>query len=299
MGMTTGAVPPQHAHCLNCDAPLTGPWCARCGQKDPHPDLTLQELVHDAVHELSHWDGKVLSTFRVLLTRPGQLTVDFLAGRRARWLPPLRLYLIASVAYFLVGPAVRRFTHQPDTAAIKVTLPDSLFAVSGSAAAGSRALRPDVAAAFDSSRVGRVLGAKRIERVTNDPQAFSHAVRAAFPKTMFVLMPLFALLLLFAWRDAQPLYVPHLYFSLHLHAFAFAAMTVAQVPELVGMPRTAAWAGRGFLLALVVYAFLAFRRVYGGSAMRTLFRCALVGVEYLVVFLAVISMVGILAVLTL
>jgi hypothetical protein len=299
MGVNAGAEPSHHARCLNCDAPLAGPWCAHCGQKDPHPDLTLHELLHDAAHELSHWDGKVLSSFRVLLTQPGQLTIDFLAGRRARWLPPLRLYLIASVAYFLSGPAVRYFTHQPDTSPIKVSVPDSLFAPRDSAAPGGRALRPEIAAGLDTSPLGRFLGAKRIERVTNDPQALNHAVRAAFPKAMFVLMPLFALLLLFAWRDAEPLYVPHLYFSLHFHAFAFAALTVAQIPQLVGMPRTAAWAGRAFLLSLGVYAFLAFRKVYRGSVARTLLRGALVGAVYLVVVVAVTAIVGIFAVLTL
>jgi hypothetical protein len=68
--------------CLNCGATMGGPYCASCGQKQPHPDLTLRELVHEATEELAHWDGKVPATLKTLFLKLGQLTMDFLAGRR-------------------------------------------------------------------------------------------------------------------------------------------------------------------------------------------------------------------------
>ena len=88
------------AACLNCGAALTGAYCARCGQKATRPDLTLGGFLHETTHELAHWDGKVPATLKTLFLKPGQLTIDFLAGRRARWLSPLRVYLICSVAFF-------------------------------------------------------------------------------------------------------------------------------------------------------------------------------------------------------
>src|ERR1700730_11170565 len=120
----SGAPQRHHTNCLNCGALLAGPWCARCGQQDPHPELPLHELLHDVAHEFTHWDGKVLGTLRELMTRPGQVTVDFLAGRRVRWLPPFRLYLIASIAYFLSVPAVEFITHGRATTITKVSIPD-------------------------------------------------------------------------------------------------------------------------------------------------------------------------------
>ena len=65
---------------------------------DPNP--TLGEFVHEAAGEFLHWDGKLATTFRLLFTQPGELTREYLAGRRASYLSPLRLYLTCSVLFF-------------------------------------------------------------------------------------------------------------------------------------------------------------------------------------------------------
>ena len=79
--------------CLNCGAPLTGPFCAQCGQRDVPPYPSVRELVSDAFSEFSGWDGKLADTVRAAHAAPGQLTHRFLEGRRARYISPLRLYL--------------------------------------------------------------------------------------------------------------------------------------------------------------------------------------------------------------
>lgn len=93
----------KEAHCLNCAALLTGPWCAACGQRGMPADPTWGEVTHQAAAELLNVDGKVLVTVRLLLTRPGELTAELLRGRRAPYVNPLRLYLTASLVYFLLG----------------------------------------------------------------------------------------------------------------------------------------------------------------------------------------------------
>lgn len=95
--------------CANCDAPLAGEYCSRCGQKhEPH----LHKLSHfagEAFESLTHADSRLWRTLGYLLTRPGRLTQEFFSGRRARQLPPFRLYLVISVFFFLVAgmPGVR------------------------------------------------------------------------------------------------------------------------------------------------------------------------------------------------
>src|ERR1043165_1590104 len=92
--------------CLNCGTPLAGPFCSACGQRDIPPYPSMRELVVDAFWELSGWDGRFASTVKALVRRPGMLTREFLEGRRARYLSPLRLYLMASLAYFLFAASV-------------------------------------------------------------------------------------------------------------------------------------------------------------------------------------------------
>ena len=79
-------------------------FCGACGQRSVPANPTVSELAGDAWQELSGYDGRIAATFRGLL-HPGRLTLEYLQGRRARYLPPIRLYLIASVTYFLLAAA--------------------------------------------------------------------------------------------------------------------------------------------------------------------------------------------------
>lgn len=86
--------------CRNCEAPLAGRWCHACGQdsRDPLRDHAL--LVGEFLDNVVGWDSRLVRTLRLLFGSPGALTGEFVSGRRARYLGPLRLYLIASVLFF-------------------------------------------------------------------------------------------------------------------------------------------------------------------------------------------------------
>lgn len=93
-------------HCENCGAPLTGEFCGQCGQHAIDYRRSIVRVLLDAADSFLNWDTKFLKTLGLLLIRPWELTNDFNAGRRARYVHPLRLYLIASVIFFLVARAV-------------------------------------------------------------------------------------------------------------------------------------------------------------------------------------------------
>jgi hypothetical protein len=88
--------------CTNCDAKSADQYCARCGERQPgHHDLSVGHFVHDVVHEFVHLDSKVLRTLRDLVARPGFLTEEYFAGRKSRFIPPLRLFLTLFALQFL------------------------------------------------------------------------------------------------------------------------------------------------------------------------------------------------------
>src|SRR2546423_7905506 len=93
-------------HCENCGAPLTGEFCGQCGQHAIDYRRSIFRVLLDAADSFLNWDTKFLYTMNQLLIHPWQLTNDFNAGRRARYVHPLRLYLIASIVFFLVARAV-------------------------------------------------------------------------------------------------------------------------------------------------------------------------------------------------
>jgi hypothetical protein len=93
--------------CANCEAVSeAAAFCPHCGQKHAVPgDLGLGKAWRHVVDEVLNLDGRIFHTLKLLYTRPGQLTLDFLEGRRARHVHPLRLFLVFSALYFLIaGP---------------------------------------------------------------------------------------------------------------------------------------------------------------------------------------------------
>jgi hypothetical protein len=100
-------------HCENCGAPLTGEFCSQCGQHAIDYRRSIFRVLLDAADSFLNWDTKFLHTMNQLLIRPWQLTNDFNAGRRARYVHPLRLYLIASIVFFLLARAIDWESHGP------------------------------------------------------------------------------------------------------------------------------------------------------------------------------------------
>src|SRR5262245_46278012 len=97
--MSTSVVDPP-AQCPNCGAVLEGKYCSQCGQKVTSLNPTLGEVLHDLVHEIVHVDGKIITTLRYLIAKPGFLSLEHFEGRRARYVAPIRLYLLLSVLCF-------------------------------------------------------------------------------------------------------------------------------------------------------------------------------------------------------
>ncbi len=87
--------------CLNCGAPLTGPYCASCGQQ-AHVHRTLTALWHDIAHGVFHFEGKVWETLPLLAWRPGEVTRRYIHGERARFISPLALFLFSIFLMFAV-----------------------------------------------------------------------------------------------------------------------------------------------------------------------------------------------------
>ncbi len=91
-----------HAPCRNCGTVLQGPYCHVCGQHGHDPLRSVAHAVEDVFESFWHLDGRVFRTLRDLLV-PGRLAAAYLDGRRARYLPPLRLFVILTVLTFFVG----------------------------------------------------------------------------------------------------------------------------------------------------------------------------------------------------
>ena len=89
--------------CLNCGTTLDGQYYGNCGQRATSRLISVWELLRDAFGDLLELDSRLWRTLIPLTIRPGQLTRDYLEGRRARFMPPFRMYLVLSIVFFLVA----------------------------------------------------------------------------------------------------------------------------------------------------------------------------------------------------
>jgi len=96
-------MPEASPNCLNCGARLKGQYCGTCGQRSRSRLISLWELISDAFGDLLEIDSRLWQTLLPLLIRPGRLTADYLQGKRARFMPPFRMYLVLSLLFFIVA----------------------------------------------------------------------------------------------------------------------------------------------------------------------------------------------------
>ena len=288
-------------NCRNCGAVLAGEYCSRCGQREGRRDRGFAALLGELVGELFDWDSRFWRTLGPLLLRPGFLTAEYIAGRRARYVPPLRLYLIISFFMFLVmsmtagnavlvTPLTSQDSSQPE-AAQDIAAPAAQDHSTAEVAVTDTGVRAALSDA-DSPQWLRDLDARLQEnaaRMEGEPAAFSDLLFGYLPQLMFFMLPVFALLLRCAYLFSPFDYLQHLVFTLHFYSFAYLLY-------LLGAPLgswfVAGGVGGWQLLILGFYLTLGLRRAFGSglasAAGKALVLMLVNGVVLLLGFVAVV-----------
>jgi hypothetical protein len=276
--------------CRNCGAELSGAFCASCGQRTIDPDPTLREFLHDLAEELLHWDGKLATTFRLLLTRPGALTAEYLAGRRISYISPLRLYLTCSLLFFFASALVPK---PPPVITAGGAIQTNIGPVTIQEADSTQAIAALDTLAKHGRWIGRVWGVHFGNAMRHRTEV-GRAIASAIPKMMFVMVPLFAALVALVYRSRRRRYPQHLAFALHVHAFLFLALTVMLVRRLTTAPAAIAGIVLVCLAVIAVYFTRSARRVYGGSTGAAIVAAGTISAVYFIAFLfAMILMFGV------
>jgi hypothetical protein len=113
----------QERNCLNCGAPLSGAYCAACGQK-AHVHRSLRAFMGDFVAGILNFEGKFWRTLPMLAWRPGEMTRRYIAGERARYISPVALYLFTVFAMFAVLNLTGTFN--PNSASFQAGLKEEI-----------------------------------------------------------------------------------------------------------------------------------------------------------------------------
>ncbi|MEP7245506.1 MAG: DUF3667 domain-containing protein [Gammaproteobacteria bacterium] len=293
--------------CANCQAPLSGPFCSVCGQRhEPHIH-SLGEFLHEATESITHADSRVWHTIWPLLTKPGFLTREFLEGRRARFLPPFRLYLVLSVVFFLFAASsghndtVLDLEKQVDGA--KIGNVNIVTAVPKDAKETPTQRADRICKDSNYSGPWANAIAPRLKQgcrniAIDNGRAASQAMYHNIPRALFVLLPLLGLVMsAMYWRRY---YVEHLLFFVHNHAFTFLLFTLYLLAISVF---SNAWVFGILTTALVLtvpwYTYRAMLRVYGQGRWVTRAKFSVLAVAYLVCGLLMVVLTSVVTMLTL
>jgi hypothetical protein len=360
--------------CPNCGAPAHGPYCYACGQSEKGMIRHLSEVLVDLADIVFNVDSRVFRSLGDLYFRPGYLTTEYFAGRRARYVTPFRLFFFLSIIAFFaiqaslpeIKPDDIQFGEQDSIAAaatpeevnkqvermigpilISKNVPGidartaekldarmakvrergeqrlkELAKLETAKAAGQEPVaekeeKSDITLitlngkpwSLDdnpvhidwlseglNARINRTLQhmQENLESIKKDPSRLLAGWIAVLPQTLFVVMPLFAVLLKFFYLFKRRLYMEHLLVALHSHAFIFMSILVllligvlnawasgiAWLQTLFSVLTAAAW------IWLFLYLLLMQKRVYRQGWFMTVLKYCVIGLSY-TIFLSV------------
>ena len=278
------------AACRDCGHPLSAGdrFCSACGQPTRIHPPTLWEFVHEWLLHYVALEGKLWKSLWGLMARPGFLTLEYLAGRRQRYVQPLRLLLTLGVLFFLVlklgAPAdFATLDLQVSPApALPASAPEPAASAPGDAAsAGAPGIRlPEAWAQMLPAKAQQQLEAANA-RASADPQAelrrLGKAMLGMAPYAVLVSLPFFAGLLKLLFRPMP--FGAHFVFALHLHAAWYGCLLlVGLLPWLWAAVAAWVWAN--------LYPVLALRRVHGIGWRLALGKSIVLAVLHLMLILA-------------
>jgi hypothetical protein len=244
---------------------------------------------------ITHSDSRLWRSLKILLFRPGELTLEYIRGRRSAYLPPFRLYLVLSLLFFVAASFFLPTDGFKDFAfdSKDGTPAAALATASKSAEETCKDVHTDLWRQPDTDQ--HLRRACEIT-VLDHGRSLLHFALGTMPKAMFLFLPLIAFfhMLLYWWPRQR--YAVHLLFFLHTHAFAFLLATIMLLFGLTAKMWPRLEAVTGYLMAalactLPIYAVAAVKQVFQRSWWNTLGKASVLAIIYVMAIFATVLVV--------
>ncbi len=295
--------------CLNCGAQINEVYnyCPRCGQENNDNNISFGLLFREFFSNYFSLDSRFGRSIKPFLIQPGTLTNAFNQGKRVRYAHPVRLYLVISLIHFTTFSFIQTQENEDGGNETFIDLMDEEQADS------LLAIHPDslqfdpeedfMLSERDFAVIKKMYGEKhtskeildslhiedrsfwdrlairRIVRLSNTTQEqINNAIIGNIPVMMFIILPLYALLLKIFYRK-KGLYIQHLIHSFHIHSFAFIALTIGWLFILAfSLPEEEVLFF--VFIGLSIYIYFSLIRVYRQKYLKTLLKLFLMGTAY-------------------
>ncbi|GAA4105458.1 DUF3667 domain-containing protein [Mucilaginibacter panaciglaebae] len=345
--------------CANCGTELQGKFCHVCGQENLELRESFGHVMNHTISDYFHFDHQFFHTFKPLLFQPGKLTIEYMLGKRAQYLHPVKMYIFISLVFFLLffkndakdtklrqsnNPKSKKelaaTKHQLDSliqdpktsklekSILKTAQSNNKVVLNESGDVDFVTETPDKNKKLKNhitfwdgddadeairmkdttyelylARQAKLSPGKKDNFIVRYVRKREYELNASgedinnvilegikhnAPKMMFLLLPLFALLLKIAFWKSRKFYVEHLIYSFHFHCFLFLFMSMI---ILIKMMLPHSWDIGDYLdsiavLVIIWYTYKSLRVMYHRTARRTITKMLGLFFSYSFVFLA-------------
>lgn len=236
-------------NCLNCGSIVAGRYCQDCGQENVEVKESFLQLLLHFFEDLTHFDGKLWKTVKLLLLQPASLTKHYMDGKRASYIHPIRMYLFISAVFFLFiftgdGPEKTSKVNAPKNTTKEFAAglneglqfkdeKDSVNYVSIEAYNAAQAKLPankrDKWIEAEFKKKGIELNQKYDGDQFKIGKALFEKFEHYFSRMLYISLPLFALFLWILYRrNKNHYFVDHLIFSIHIYCAFFTILFIAK-----------------------------------------------------------------------
>ena len=283
--------------CLNCGIEVAGRFCQQCGQENVEVKESFFQLLRHFVEDLTHFDGKLWKTVKLLLFKPGSLTKLYIEGKRASYIHPIRMYIFVSAVFFLfmfTGEAPVK----PESAGSKANTSKDFASglqegleldidndtVNYKTIAAYNAAQQKLPSSKKDNWLDAELKKKGIElneKYGGDNLKIGKALiekfENYFSRMLYISLPIFAF---FIWvlyrRNKNHFFVDHIIFSIHIYCAFYIILFITQIVSIVNDFFSDQLSGiiAFFVpLSLVFYLYKSLKNHFNQSRKKTLLKC--------------------------
>jgi hypothetical protein len=283
--------------CLNCGIEVAGRFCQQCGQENVEVKESFFQLLRHFVEDLTHFDGKLWKTVKLLLFKPGSLTKLYIEGKRASYIHPIRMYIFVSAVFFLFmftgeapvkpeGAGSKANTSKDFASGLQEGLELELDndTVNYKTIAAYNAAQQKLPSSKKDNWLDAVIKKKGIElneKYGGDNLKIGKALiekfENYFSRMLYISLPIFAF---FIWvlyrRNKNHFFVDHIIFSIHIYCAFYIILFITQIVSIVNDFFSDQLSGIiAFIvpLSLVFYLYKSLKNHFNQSRKKTLLKC--------------------------
>lgn len=276
------------ALCPNCETPINGPFCATCGQSQKNLNKQVWSLAGEVLDDLFRLDSRISRTLFSLFFRPGFLTTEYFDGRRARYSPPIRLYLVISFLFFFTTPIINNLDSASSEDGQIITIGNDVEDGENELSTNLSGINLSWLSKQENEALITLLERqikKAVARVEEDPSGLWSEVMDLMSAVMFFMLPIFAIFLKLFYIGSGIYYAEHLLLALHNHCFLFLATLLTGCLEL--LETSAVGVATEPVASLItfwipVYMYLSLKKTFGQSHGITALKFSFLAMVYIV-----------------